>query len=200
MARASPTRLRIPPDSSAGAHPLDDLGFRQVPVPQPQRHVFGHGHRVEQGGELEHVADVPAHGVELRAVELGDHSAVNDDLPGVGVQQPDDVFQHDALARPRIPDEHQGLAVAHREREPGEDLLRAERFVDILELDHSSTTAQKASSMRMSTAEYTTARMALCPTPSAPPRVPRPTRHPTRAIVNPNVALLNSPNQRSLKT
>src|SRR5437879_3416339 len=118
-------------------------------------------------------------------------AAVNDDAPGFGGQQPDDVFQRDALARPRIPDEHQRLAVAHREREPGEDLLRAERFVDILELDHSSTTAQKASSMRMSTAEYTTARMALCPTPSAPPRVPRPTRHPTRAIVNPNVALLN---------
>ncbi len=47
-------------------------------------------------------------------------------------------------------------------------------------------------------AEYTTVRVVLRPTPSAPPRVDSPTTQPTSVIVNPKLALFSSPNQMSL--
>ena len=134
-------------------HPLGDLVLRKIAAPQPQRHVLGDRHRVEQRRELEYVADVPAQVVEALAVEIGDRPAVNDHLPGVRLQQPDDVLQGDALPRSRVPDEHQRLAVADGQRESAEDLFRPERLMDVAQLDHNSTTAQNASSMRISTAE-----------------------------------------------
>src|SRR5258705_6989671 len=50
-------------------------------------------------------------------------------------------------------------------------------FRSVLKLDHSRTTAQNASSTRMRIAEYTTERVVLRPTPSAPPLVPRSEEH-----------------------
>src|SRR3972149_3990751 len=109
------------------------------------------------------------------------------------------MLQRHTLAGARVADDHHGLAVLHVERESVEHPLAVERLVHVLEPDHrSSTRAQKASSTSSSTAEYTTARVVLRPTPSAPPRVPSPAMQPTSVMVNPNVALLNSPNQPSL--
>src|SRR5690242_9006289 len=110
------------------------------------------------------------------------------------------MLQRDALPGPRVTDDHHRLRVGHEQREAHEHRLRAEGLVQVLELDHrSSTRAQNASSTRSKTAEYTTALVVLAPTPSAPPRVLSPTMQPTSVIVKPKVALLNNPNQVSLK-
>ena len=77
MARASPTRLRIPPESSAGfffpclANPpfrapgytLRNLGLA-VSLPsrrKAKRDIFGHGQRIEKRGALEDHAETAAH-------------------------------------------------------------------------------------------------------------------------------------------
>src|SRR6266487_1653401 len=101
--------------------------------------------------------------------------ADNNDVPGIGLQQPDHVLQRDALPRARVADDHHRLAVLHVERDPREHRLAVEGLVQVGELNHrSSTSAQNASSTSSSTAEYTTAWVVLRPTPSAPPRVPSP--------------------------
>ena len=81
IARAMPTRLRIPPDSSAGkrfcdvrqideierfADALGDLAFGELLLfSQSHRDVLADGERVEERGELEDVADASAQFVEL---------------------------------------------------------------------------------------------------------------------------------------
>src|SRR2546426_12837698 len=75
-------------------------------------------------------------------------------ISGIGLQQPHDVLQGHALAGARVPDDDHRLLVRHRERDAGEYELRAEALLEILELDHrSSTSAQNASSTSNSTAE-----------------------------------------------
>src|SRR5207302_10147706 len=100
----------------------------------------------------------------------------------------------------RIAEDDRGPAAPHAQREPLDHRATAERLAQSLELNHrNSTSAQKASSTSSSTAEYTTARVVLRPTPSAPPRVESPTTQPTSVMVHPKVALLKRPNQVSLK-
>src|ERR1035437_10282433 len=81
MARAMPTRLRIPPESSMGSvsprvgkihgprrllHTRGDFLGREGPdLHEPHRDVFVDRERVEQCGELEDVADVGAERVEF---------------------------------------------------------------------------------------------------------------------------------------
>src|SRR5206468_7179984 len=104
-----------------------------------------------------------------------------------------------ALPRAGITDDDRGLAVRHAQREPVQHRAAVERLAQVLKLDHrKSTRAQKASSTSSSTAEYTTARVVLRPTPSAPPRVESPTMQPTSAIVKPKLELFSRPNQTSL--
>src|SRR4029077_13980615 len=87
-------------------------------------------------------------------LERGDGPPVNDDVPGIGLQQPHYMLQRDALPGPRGADDHHRLGVRHDQREADEHGLRAEGLVQVLELDHrSSTRAQNASSTRSKTAE-----------------------------------------------
>src|SRR2546426_9933680 len=81
-------------------------------------------------------------------------AAVNDDVSGIGLQQPHHVLQGHALAGARVPDDDHSLLVGHRQGEAGEHRLRAEALVQVLELDHrSNNSAQNASSTSNSTAE-----------------------------------------------
>src|SRR5256885_10790957 len=135
---------------------------------------------------------------ERRPVEGRHRAAVNDDVAGIRLQQPHHMLEGHALPRAGIADDDRRLAVLDAQRESLEHGAAVERLAQVLKLDHrSSTRAQKASSTSSSTAEYTTARVVLLPTPSAPPRVESPTTHPTRVMVHPNVALLKRPNQVS---
>src|SRR5206468_3149256 len=134
------------------------------------------------------------------SIECTDRLTVNDDVAGIGVQQSDDVLQRHTLARAGVADDDHGLRVANLELEPSQHLLAIERLVQVLEFDHNRTTAQNASSTRMKIAEYTTVRVVLRPTPSAPPRVDSPTVQPTSAIVQPKLALFSRPNHTSLNT
>src|SRR6266704_868817 len=180
--------------------PVGDLVVRKVPSAESQGDVVEHRHRVEQRRELKHEPDFATQRRQRRALEQRHRAVVNDHLAVIRLQQPDHVLQGNALARPRVADDHHGFAVPHVEREPGEHLFPVERLVQVVEPDHrSSTSAQNASSRSSSTAEYTTERIVLLPTPSAPPRVPSPTTHPTSVMVAPKLALLKSPNQVSLK-
>ena len=86
MARAMPTRLRIPPDSSAGKRSrdagqvdeierfgdaLDDLALVELALlSQSHGDVVADGERVEERGELEDVADVRPQRVQLAPREL----------------------------------------------------------------------------------------------------------------------------------
>jgi hypothetical protein len=158
--------LRIPPDNSAGivrpgeidqrqrlADAIGDLFIRQPAPPQPEGDVVRYGHRIEQRGELKHVADLTTQAGQPLAVEGRYRPAVNDHLTGIGVQQPHDVLEGDALAGAGEADDHHRLAVAHVEGQPLQHLFGAESLDEILELNHSSTIAQNASSTRSSIAE-----------------------------------------------
>ena len=186
-------------DSQRFRDPLVELLPSQLSGAQPDGDVVGDRHRVEQRRELEYVANVAAQRVQGRSLEGRHRAAVHNDLAGVRLQQTHDVLQGDALPGAGVPDDHHGLAVPYLEREAGEHLFVAERLAEVLKLDHrSSVAAQKASSMRISTAAYTWACVVLRPTPSAPPCVPSPTMHATIVIANPKLALLSRPNQVSL--
>ena len=133
IARAMPTRLRMPPDSSAGKRSLDagqvdeverlvdalrDLALGQLLLlAQPHRDVLADGERVEQRGELEDVADARAQRVELAARQLGHVEAVDQDLAGVGLEQADDVLDRDGLAGARVADDDHRLALGDVEGE-----------------------------------------------------------------------------------
>jgi hypothetical protein len=55
---------------------------------QSHRDVFADGERIEEGGELEDVADAGAQGVEISARELGDVESIDDDVPFIGSSRP----------------------------------------------------------------------------------------------------------------
>ena len=125
-------------------------------------------------------------------------SAVHLNLTRVGLEQTHDVLQRDALAGTRVADDDQRLAVLDLERESLEDGLVPEALVDVAKGDQRSTTAQNASSTRITSADSTTASVAARPTPSAPPRTLSPFTHPMSETARPNDVLFTKPNQTSL--
>ena len=133
--------------------PLLDFLVVQGPLLQSQREIVRHRHRIEQRRELEDVADPLAQLGQPVPIERADGLAVNDDVACIGVQQADDVFQGHALARSRVSDDHHGFGVADLERETLQHLFPVKSLMQVLELDHSSTTAQNASSTRIKIAE-----------------------------------------------
>ena len=104
------------------------------------------------------------------------------DLDGarIGLQEPDDVFQEDALPDPRLPDEDERLTFDDGQVEPGEHGLRPEALRDLRKLHRgrgalrraqNSTFVRKKSAMRIAREPMTTAFVVERPTPSAPPVV-----------------------------
>ena len=68
------------------------------------------------------------------------------------------------------PDDAECLPIPDLEIQSSKDLVPAERAMQVPDLDtHSRTTAQNASSTRISMLDTTTARVVATPTPPAPP-------------------------------
>src|SRR5690606_33889391 len=94
---------------------------------------------------------------------------------GVGIEQSHNGLQQHRLADTGVPDDRQRLAFAHREGDVVEDDAGAERLANVVQLDaHRSTTAQNASSTRISMLLMTTACVVERPTAAAPPSVWKP--------------------------
>src|SRR5262249_19970306 len=99
--------------------------------------VLADAQGVEQRRELEHVADVRAELIQLAALETRNQQSVDPHLASIRLEQSDDVFDRDRLAGARISDDDDRLAFCHLEGKSFEDLLRAERLVDVDETNHS---------------------------------------------------------------
>ena len=148
--RASATRFFIPPESSEGifrcvpARPTIESFSATVSgspresscvLRERERDVLLHVHRVEERPALEeHREPAPDRGELLlgkRHHGLAEHPHVS----RVGLRQPVDVSQRDALARPRGPQDADHLAAEDLQVDAGQDLLRAVSLPDVLELD-----------------------------------------------------------------
>ena len=142
IARARPTRLRMPPDSDAGFNcstplepdPVQPLRTRWrisasascVVLAQRQRHVLAHRHRVEQRRALEQHAEPRGalrSGRPPRSPTISSPSTSIE--PASGSHEPDDVLEQDALAGAARPEHHHGLAVADVEVDAVEHRLAA---------------------------------------------------------------------------
>src|SRR3990172_6769820 len=123
MARAMPTRLRMPPESSMGRMPAASGaggppgGGRRVDagldlrvaecalLAQPHGDILADGERVKERRELEAVADLCAQPIQVQSAEGRHFEAIHEDGPLIGLEQPDDVLDGDRFPRPRIADD-----------------------------------------------------------------------------------------------
>ena len=107
-------------------------------------------------------------------LERIDLAIINQHVTTIGTHQPHHMLEQDALARPRTTHQHRRAAVGHVHRDATQHLALAEPLVQVLDPDHSSTSAQNASSTRIAMHPSATARVVSRPTPSAPPRGAQP--------------------------
>jgi hypothetical protein len=89
----------------------------------------------EQVERLEDHSDVAAElvDVDMRVVHP---QAIDDELPAVDRLELVDRPDHRALAGAGRPDDHDDVALIHREVDAAEHMKRAEVLVDVPELDH----------------------------------------------------------------
>jgi hypothetical protein len=104
---------------------------------------------------------------------MDDVLPVDDHVAAIGLEQPDDVFERDALSRSRSADDDDRFAACDLDRHIDEHLLLAEGFVDVSKGDHGQKRSfvRKKSLRRMISDALTTAAVVALPTPSAPPVV-----------------------------
>src|SRR5207244_9154809 len=119
----------------------------------------------------QHGADAAPQLGQLVPLELGDVQPAYDHVPRVGLEQPVDHLQRDALPHPGGAEQRHRLAVLHVEAHAVQHHVREEALGDVLELDHftpSNSFVVSASSNRIVTDADTTAVVVARPTPSAP--------------------------------
>ena len=117
-------------------HGLADLVLALVRVlAQREGGVVEDVHRAEQRAVLEQQPELLAHLEELVVGHVGDGFAVNEHVSGIGIQQPDDVLDQDALARARRPEDHRDLIVGEAEIESVEDSRAPELLDHVDDLD-----------------------------------------------------------------
>src|SRR2546430_10281837 len=93
-------------------HPTGDFGGRDAPHLEPEGDVASYGEvRVQRVG-LEHHRDVARSGVET-----GDVAPADQDFATAGLLEPGDATERRGLAAARRPEQHEGLAVPHVERQ-----------------------------------------------------------------------------------
>src|SRR5664279_6095715 len=180
-----------------------DLLLRLLRVARERKgDVLAHAHRVEERAFLERHSELPPKAVAVLGRHLPQIFPVDLDGTRIGFQEPDDVFQEDALPDPRLPDEDERLAPRDGQVEPGEHGFRPEALRDLRELHgrrrvpggaQNSTFVRKKSAMRMEREPMTTAFVVERPTPSAPPFVSYPHWQPTSERRKPNAAALMRP-------
>src|SRR5215211_512996 len=92
-------------------------------------------HRAEERAVLEQDAELLAHLEQVVVRHVGDGLAVDEDVAVVGIEQPDHVLDADGLARARGAEDHRDLALGDAHVQAAQDLVAAERLVDLDELD-----------------------------------------------------------------
>ena len=152
-----------------------------------ERDVLADAHRIEESALLERHPELLPQDVAFAGRDRPQVLAVDLDRSGVGLQQPDDVLEEDALPDSRLPEEDEGLAPLDGKVEVVEDDLRAEGLRDAAQADcrdagrrgrglfgrshQNSTFVRKKSAMRIASDPRTTAAVVATPSPSAPPFV-----------------------------
>ena len=152
MARASPTRLRMPPDSSAGyffsmlkspsecslSRTISRISarssWRRRCSHQREQHVLLDGEGVEERRVLEEHAELRADPVELEVAHRHDVLAVDEDLAAVRLEQPDQVLHQHRLPRARPADDHVDLAALDLQVDAAQHLVLAEALVQAADL------------------------------------------------------------------
>ncbi len=125
-------------------HPPADLVPGQLCLFLERKgHVLEHTHGVEQGRILEQHAELFPDAVQLRAPQSQYALAVNLDLAAIRLQEPDDVLEQNALAFAAGADDGRDLALGDLKVEAVQDLLGAEGFMYVGQLDHSSIEVRK---------------------------------------------------------
>ncbi len=173
IARAKPTRRRMPPESCEGSGRRSRRAAPAPGTPRPARRISslrllgqalqGEGdvlpdrHRVEERALLEGHAELAPELGERAVVEPGDRHAVDLDRAGVGLQQPDDVLQEHALARPRGADDDHRLALGDVEVDAVQHHLGAERLLETPDGDLRAARGRSAGAGRPSSAGPRTA-------------------------------------------
>ena len=165
-ARAMATRLRMPPEISAGylwpisaepdlrqrlLRPRQELGRGQpAALPERESDVLEHGQRVEERAALEHDPVALADLVEGPAAEGRHVLAVDDHAAGVGPDQAEQVPEQHRLAAAAAADDDHQLGRRDLEVDAAEDLLAPEALAEPLDPDggrrrrrHGSTEPRK---------------------------------------------------------
>src|SRR3954453_9555248 len=115
---------------------LGDLVLGLVGVlAQRECHVVVDVHRAEERAVLEEDAELLAHLEEVVVAHVRDRLAVDEDVTVVRVEQADHVLDADGLTGSGRAQDHRDLVVRDAEVEAVEDLVAAERLVDVDELD-----------------------------------------------------------------
>ena len=104
-------------------------------LPQREGGVVVDVHRAEQGAVLEQQAELFADVEEFVVGHVRDRLAVDENVAGVRVEQPDDVLDQHALAGPGGAEHHRDLVLGQAEVEAVEDAGAAELFDEVDDLD-----------------------------------------------------------------
>ena len=121
------------------ADPLLDLALvERLLLAQSHRDILADGERVEQRGELKDISDARAELVEIAPREMRDIESIDFNRSGVGLEEPDDVFDRDGFSGAGISDDDHRLAFDDIECESLEHTLWTEGFIDVDETDHSN--------------------------------------------------------------
>src|SRR3989304_6079157 len=104
-------------------------------LPQWERDLLHHAHRVEEGRPLKKHADLPPHLQELLLLQRDDALPFDQDLACIRLQESDNELQEDALAGPAPPQDGQDLACRDRQIQAPEDLVAVEGLVELMKIN-----------------------------------------------------------------
>lgn len=94
------------------------------------------GQRVEKGGILKQHPELFSKLIQPLVVQVREIDPVNDDAPGIGPEQSNDMLQQDRFSLAAGAEDHCHLLIGNLEVDPLEDLVTVERLADVLKLDH----------------------------------------------------------------
>src|SRR5262249_33711011 len=108
-------------------------------LPERERDIVEHRHRVEERAALEDHPVALSDPVERSATEPRDLRAVDEDVAPVRMEEAEEVLEQHRLASAAAADHHHDLPGGHVEVEPAQDGLGAERLLELLDADHGRT-------------------------------------------------------------
>src|SRR5688572_1006344 len=102
-------------------------------TPHWKGHVLADRNRVEERGILKQEPHAPPHLRQLATLQTGHFCAVHEHAALIGLQQPDDVLQRDALPGAAPAQQAKARTLGHVERDIVQHLPAVERLADALE-------------------------------------------------------------------